>query len=215
MAQTAVTQVIKTLNQAYQKLGLRRASDSHFFSEWYEGLPTLNTLEQEALDIIRQRFRYHREEGQVTEGAVNMLVVSRLMELAGFYDPPFRLRSEVPVEIETTVENENLRGRIDFLVVQERFWRVIIESKETEFDVEVGIPQTLAYVMAAPSEQVPLFSMITNGNSFLFVKVDRQLGIYDFSETYSMLSRTNRLYDVLQILKAIAQIFLQDIQLSK
>jgi hypothetical protein len=80
---------------------------------------------------------------------------------------------------------------------------------------EVGIPQTLAYVIAAPSEQVPLFSMITNGNSFLFMKVDRQLRIYDFSETYSMLSRTNRLYDVLQILKAIAQIFLQDIQLSK
>ena len=160
------------------------------------------------LDLIRQRFRYHREEGQVTEGAVNAIIVSRLMELAGFYDPPFRLRSELPVEITTTVENENLRGRIDFLVVQERFWRVIIESKETEFDIEVGIPQTLAYAIASSAEASPLFGMVTNGNSFIFIKIDPQNKTYDFSETYSMLSRTNHLYDVLQILKAIATIFL-------
>ncbi len=208
MSQTAVTQVIKTLNHVHQKLGLQRASDSHFFTEWFEGLPQLTALEQETLDLIRQRFRYHREEGQVTEGAVNTIVVSRLMELAGFYDPPFRLRSELPVEIETTVENETLRRRIDFLVVQERFWRVIIESKETEFDIEVGIPQTLAYAIAASPESLPLFGMVTNGNNFIFIKVDRQRKLYDFSETYSMLSRTNHLYDVMQILKSLARIFL-------
>lgn len=208
MPQTAVTQVIKTLNHVHQKLGLRRATDSQFFTEWFEGLPQLTALEQETLDLIRQRFRYHREEGQVTEGSVNAIVVSRLMELAGFYDPPFRLRSELPIEITTTVENETLRGRIDFLVVQERFWRVIIESKETEFDIEVGIPQTLAYAIASSAEASPLFGMVTNGNSFIFIKIDPQNKTYDFSETYSMLSRTNHLYDVLQILKAIATIFL-------
>ncbi|MFN9651093.1 MAG: hypothetical protein ACK58Z_22055 [Pseudanabaena sp.] len=134
--------------------------------------------------------------------------MSRLMELAGFYDPPFRLRSELPIEITTTVENETLRGRIDFLVVQERFWRVIIESKETEFDIEVGIPPTLAYAISSSQESSPLFGMVTNGNNFIFIKIDPQHKLYDFSETYSMLSRTNHLYDVLQILKAIAIIFL-------
>ena len=208
MPQTAVTQVVKTLNHVHQKLGLQRATDSQFFTEWFERLPLLTVLEQETLDLIRQRFRYHREEGQVTEGAVNEIVVSRLMELAGFYDPPFRLRSELPVEIETTVENETLRGRIDFLVVQERLWRVIVESKETEFDIEVGIPQTLAYAIAAPPEASPLFGMVTNGNNFIFIKIDPQNKLYDFSETYSRLSRTNHLHDVLQILKAIANIFL-------
>jgi predicted type IV restriction endonuclease len=208
MVQTAVTQVIKTLNHVHQKFGLQRATDNQFFTEWFEGLPQLTTLEQETLDLIRQRFRYHREEGQVTEGAVNEIVVSRLMELAGFYDPPFRLRSELPIEITTTVETETLRGRIDFLVVQERFWCVIIESKETEFDIEVGIPQTLAYAIASSAEASPLFGMVTNGNSFIFIKIDPQNKTYDFSETYSMLSRTNHLYDVLQILKAIATIFL-------
>jgi predicted type IV restriction endonuclease len=207
MGQTAVTQVVKTLNDVHERFGLRRSPNDQFFMEWYTNLPSLNALEQETLDRIRQRFRYHREAGQVTEGAVNAIVVSRLLEMAGFYDPPFRLRSEVTVDIETVDQDETLRGRIDFLVIQGQFWRAVIESKETEFDVEVGIPQILAYMMANPNRDKPLFGMVTNGNSFIFLKV--RLGEnpeYDFSETYSLLSRTNRLYEVLQILKGIGQV---------
>jgi predicted type IV restriction endonuclease len=208
MAQTAVTQVVKTLSHVHQRFGLQRALSPQFFTEWHDNLPSLTASEQEILDRIRQRFRYHREEGQVTEGAVNAIVVSRLLEIAGFYDPPFRLHSEVSVEIETTVENEILRGRIDFLVVQDRFWRAVIESKETEFDIEVGIPQILSYMMASPLGQLPLFGMVTNGNTFIFLKLLKESQEYDFSETYSMLSRINHLYDVLQILKGIAHMTL-------
>jgi predicted type IV restriction endonuclease len=143
----------------------------------------------------------------VAEGAVNAIIVSCLLEMAGFYDPPFRLRSEVSVELETSVDNQTLRGRIDFLVIQERFWRAVIESKETEFDVEVGIPQTLAYMMANPAQSDPLFAMVTNGNSFIFLKVSRgEQCEYDFSETHTLLPRANRLCEVLQILKGIARI---------
>ncbi|NJM75359.1 MAG: type I restriction endonuclease subunit R [Acaryochloridaceae cyanobacterium RU_4_10] len=207
MVQTAVTQVVKTLNDVHQRFGLRRSHDDQFFTEWFANLPSLGEIERETLDRIRQRFRYHREAGQVTEGAVNAIVVSRLLEMAGFYDPPFRLRSEVSVDIETVDENETLRGRIDFLVIQEQFWRAVIESKETEFDVEVGIPQILAYMMANPIWDKPLYGLVTNGNSFIFLKVRQgESPEYDFSETYSLLSRTNRLYEVLQILKGIGQI---------
>jgi predicted type IV restriction endonuclease len=210
MVQTAVTQVVKTLNEVHERFGLRRSSNDQFFMEWYTNLPSLNALEQETLDRIRQRFRYHREAGQVTEGAVNAIVVSRLLEMAGFYDPPFRLRSEVTVDIETVDENETLRGRIDFLVIQAQFWRTVIESKETEFDVEVGIPQILAYMMANPIRDEPLFGMVTNGNSFIFLKVRQgESPEYDFSDTYSLLSRTNRLYEVLQILKGIGQVLIR------
>jgi predicted type IV restriction endonuclease len=210
MVQTAVTQVVKTLNDVHQRFGLRRSPDNQFFTEWYANLPALDELEQETLDRIRQRFRYHREAGQVTEGAVNSIVVSRLLEMAGFYDPPFRLRAEVSVEIETVDENEALRGRIDFLVIQDQFWRAVIESKETEFDVEVGIPQILAYMMANPIREKPLFGMVTNGNSFIFLKVRQgENPEYDFSDTYSPLSRANRLYEVLQILKGIGQVVIR------
>jgi hypothetical protein len=210
MVQTAVTPVVKSLNEVHERFGLRRSPNDQFFMEWYTNLPSLNALEQETLDLIRQRFRYHREAGQVTEGAVNAIVVSRLLEMSGFYDPPFRLRSEVTVDIETVDQDEMLRGRIDFLVIQGQFWRAVIESKETEFDVEVAIPQILAHMMANPNRGKPLFGMVTNGNSFIFLKV--KLGEnpeYDFSETYSLLSRTNWLYEVLQILKGIGQVVIR------
>jgi hypothetical protein len=122
----------------------------------------LDGLEQEMLDRIRQRFRYHREAGQVTEGAVNAIVVSRLLEMAGFYDPPFRLRSEVSVDIETVDQDETLRGRIDFLVIQGQFWRAVIESKETEFDVEVGIPQLLVQPSCTRLHQIEFQQLISD-----------------------------------------------------
>lgn len=151
MVQTAVTQVIKTLNDVHQRFGLRRSQNEQFFTEWYADLPSLDASERSTLDRVRQRFRYHREAGQV----------------AG---------------------------------------RTVLESKETEFDVEVGIPQTLAYMMANPALDAPLYGMVTNGNSFIFIKVKPgEIPEYDFSETYTLLSRSNRLYDVLQILKSIAQ----------
>lgn len=63
MVQTAVTQVVKTLNDVHQRFGLRRSPDEQFFTEWHTNLPSLDASEQATLDQIRQRFRYHREEG--------------------------------------------------------------------------------------------------------------------------------------------------------
>jgi Type I restriction enzyme R protein N terminus (HSDR_N) len=205
MVQTAVTKVIQTLGDVHDRLGLSRSPVADFFPEWQQDLPELTVANQEMLDRTRQRFRYHREAGQVTEGMVNAIVVSPLLEIAGFYDPPFRLRAEQSIEIETAQADRVLRGRIDFLVMQDGFWQVVIESKETTFDIEVGIPQLLTYMMAAPSQQSALFGMVTNGSSFVFVKLDRVQAQYDFSDVYTMLSRANPLYPVLQILKRVAQ----------
>ena len=205
MVQSAVTQVVRTLNDAHELFGLIRAEDASFFSEWQDNLPKLDDIERASLDRVRRRFRYHREAGQVTEGMVNAIVVSPLLELVGFYDPPYQLRSELTVEVQTQQEQRVLRGRIDFLVVQDRFWQVVVESKESTFDVEVGIPQLLAYMMAAPVEQTVLFGMVTNGNSFVFVKLRRgEVPAYDFSDVYSLLARQNQLYSVAAALRRIA-----------
>lgn len=206
MSPTAVTQVITTLKAAHDNLGLERSPDDDFFWEWRQDFPPLSDAENETLDLIRQRFRYHRDMGQVSEGVVNAIVVSRLLELAGFYDPPHYLRSEAPVTIERQHDGEILRGRLDFLVVDDRFWRLVVESKDTQFDVEVGIPQLLAYMMSseADSGEHPLFGLVTNGTSFLLVKLQRYpQPVYDFSDLFSLLSRENPLRRVLQFLKAI------------
>jgi hypothetical protein len=205
MVQVAVKQVVKTLSDVHGQFGLSRSPRDDFFPEW-TNRSDLQESDRFHLDQIRQRFRYQREMGQVAEGAVNAIVVSRLLELAGFYDPPFRMTSERSIEISTRSENMTLRGRIDFLVLQDQFWQAVVESKETEFDVEVGIPQILAYMMGAPAEQSIVFGMVTNGSNFIFIKLQRDVQQYDFSDSFSMLSRANCLYPVLQILKQIGQI---------
>ncbi len=224
MVQTAVTQVIRSLEDLEKNFGARRSTDRNFFTEWRTELPSLSDTDLPALDLLRDRFRYQRKMGPVAEGAVNAIVISPLLALAGFYDAPFQLRSEVSVSLNVTIETpddagesllETLRGRMDFLVLQNQFWQVVIESKETTFDIEMGIPQVLTYMMAAPSIQRTLFGMVSNGNHFMFVKLQRfpdreslpmpQIE-YSFSNTFSMLSDQNQLQDVLQILKRIGSI---------
>ena len=158
-----------------------------------------------ALDLIRDRFRYQRKAGSVAEGAVNAIVISPLLALAGFYDSPFHLRLEASVSVKTTIEVEDetgtlqpeiLRGRIDFLVLQDQFWQAVIESKETTFDIEMGVPEILIDMMDAPSTQKCVFGMVTNGNHFMFIKLQRSpKPEYSFSNAFSMLSDLNQLCD--------------------
>lgn len=88
MVQIAITKVITTLNEAEAKFNLRRTEDDRFFTEWFEGLLELTDSEKTSLDRVKDRYRYHRDDGLLAEGAVNLIVVSPLLELAGFYDPP-------------------------------------------------------------------------------------------------------------------------------
>ena len=100
--------------------------------------------------------------------------------------------------------------------MQDQFWQAVIGSKETTSDIEMGVPQILTYMMGAPSTQKWMFGMVTNGNHFMFIKLQRSpKPEYNFSNTFSLLSDLNQLYDVLQILKrigiiALQRVFLQD-----
>jgi hypothetical protein len=213
MPQTAVTEVVESLDDLERFFGARRSSDEDFFEEWQQGLLPLSQEDCRFLDQMRDRFRYQRKMGTVAEGAVNAIVISPLLSLVGFYDAPFRMRSEASISIATEVlvdpeaedsEVKVLRGRVDFLVLQDQFWQAVIESKETSFDIEMGIPQILTYMMGAPASQNVVFGMVSNGNHFVFVKLKRSpVPECEFSDVFSMIPRQNRLYYVFQVLKAI------------
>lgn len=140
---------------------------------------------------------------------VNVLMVSPLLELAGFYDLPLRMRSEVPVLRETQHRGDTLRGRIDFLVIHQRFGQAILESKDTTYDVSVALPQTLAYMAGAKAiatTELPVYGLATNGSQFNFLKVQRQgeHRVYALSEEFSLRSRPDPLGKVLLILRELA-----------
>jgi predicted HAD superfamily phosphohydrolase len=62
---------------------------------------------------------------------VTLVLVSPLLAIAGFYDPPFRVRAEESVKLVIQDSEEILQGRIDALVICDSFWVMIWESKKT------------------------------------------------------------------------------------
>lgn len=110
------------------------------------------------------------------------------------------------VEIAVEDRDEILKGRIDALVLQNRFWLVFLEAKRTTFSYLDAVPQTLAYMMSNPDLDHPVYGLVTNGDNFLFIKLVRQSqsARYALSSDFSAYARLqNELYDVLRVMKRI------------
>ncbi len=203
----AITEAITTLAEAERRFNLSRTEDEAFFSEWQTSLPELSMTEQTALDQLRRRYLYQRSEGQLLEGTVTLLLASPLLTIAGFYDPPFRVRAEESVQLTLNDGEEVLQGRIDVLVLLNQLWVVVLESKKTALSVWAVLPQTLAYLMANPQSEQPSFGMVTNGDDILFVKlVQRSQRNYALSRVFAPFTSNRELYSALQILKRIGQV---------
>ena len=200
VAATAVS--IKTLKEQF---GLAIAPDPDFFSEWRSPYPDLSELERTTLDRVKANFLTLQEEPPLLEDAVKMVVLAPLLDLAGFYQPPFRLQTETSIDITTEDNGLTIRGRIDILVLKNRLWFLTIESKRSDFSVTRAIPQALSYLLANPTP--PSFGLIANGNEFLFLKTapNNPAGnYYANSPLFSLLNPDNDLYAVLQVFKKLS-----------
>ncbi|MDZ8093848.1 MAG: type I restriction enzyme HsdR N-terminal domain-containing protein [Nostoc sp. DedQUE05] len=208
MTQTAaITEAITTLQDVENRFGFVRVENEQFFPEWYEELSEITEAEKASVDIVRRRYLYHRAGGDLLEGTVILLLVSPILALSGFYDPPFRIKAESSVELMLNDDEEILRGRIDVLVLQDRLWVMVLESKKTTLSVWSAVPQALAYMMANPNPSKPVFGMVTNGDDILFIKVmQTNTPQYDLSRVFAPFTSARELYAVLQILKRIGQL---------
>jgi hypothetical protein len=205
-----ITDTIKSLSDLQVRCNLRQADDDRFFSEWVEDLPNLNERERAGIERLKQRYDYHRFDGLLLEGTINLVVVSPLLELAGFLDPPFRLRSPYGISLELDDPEETIRGFIDVLVVQERLWILVVESKRTSIPVPAALPQLLAYMLANPQRERSTFGIATNGDEFVFLKLSQgEAPQYDMSRTFSLFPRRHELSEVLRILKRLGQAVLE------
>ncbi len=205
-----ITDTIKSLSDLQVRCNLRQADDDRFFSEWVEDLPNLNERERAGIERLKQRYDYHRFDGLLLEGTINLVVVSPLLELAGFLDPPFRLRSPYGISLELDDPEETIRGFIDVLVVQDRLWILVVESKRTSIPVPAALPQLLAYMLANPQRERSTFGIATNGDEFVFLKLSQgEAPQYDMSRTFSLFPRRHELSEVLRILKRLGQAVLE------
>jgi hypothetical protein len=201
----AVTDRIKTFKDLETSFKIEQSQDPEFFSELDENFQDLSQEEKTGVGKIKKRFDYHRRDGFLLEGTVNLLVVSPLLELAGFLDEPYQIRSPFGIEIEINDTIETLKGFIDTLVVNNNLWVLSLESKRSAIPVGIALPQLFAYMLAQPRQSNLAFGLATNGDEFIFLKLDfstEQL-IYDFSRTYSLLPTKHELGQVLKILKSL------------
>ena len=193
-----------TLNDLHDRFAITRITESTFFSEWCMDLPYLSEVEQMMLDRVQRNFLDQLAARSIIEETVKMVVVSPLLDLAGFYRAPYGIESEVPIQIVISSEDGILQGRIDTLIVQHKLWILAVESKRTQLSIHVALPQAIAYLLATPTPQATVFGLVTNGSEFLFIKFDRTTGLhYDLSNVFSLLNRGNDLYIVAQILKQL------------
>ena len=188
-----------TLRELKQNFGIQMSQDPAFFSEWLDGFATLSKEDRHLLDRVKANFLALMEDPPMLENTVKMVVLAPLLDLAGFYHKPFRIETETSVALEMKDEGTVIRGRIDVLVLKNRLWLLVIESKRSDFAVTRAIPQALAYMLSNSEMVKPTFGMITNGNEFLFLKTSQQE--YANSRLFSLVNPDNELYSVLQLLK--------------
>ena len=211
MQTLAVTEAVTTIVEAEQKFGLSRSELKDFFTEWYDELPEMNSSDRASLEVLWRRYIYHRSGGHLLESTVMLLLVSPLLTITGLYDPPFLLKAEESVLIKISDSEETLQGRIDVLVLLDRFWIIVLESKKTMLSVWSALPQTLAYLMASPNGggthpagNHPTFAMLTNGDDIVFVKLEGKQ--YGMSQVLSPLVKQGELEIAWRVLRKIAEI---------
>ena len=196
-----------TLSTLRQNFGLRLDTSDRFFDEWLNNASPLTEVELQGLERLTRNYTYLSQEDPPLEEIVKLVIISPLLDLAGFYQFPFLVKAEVSTNIEVADEVNAMavQGRIDILVIQDSFWILVIESKPARLDVTAGIPQALAYLLSAPNLQSSCYGMVTNGREVLFLKCDRHQNApqYTRSPTYRLLENITERVQVLQGLKQI------------
>jgi hypothetical protein len=205
-----------TLADLRQNFGLLPNTADHYFQDWLNHLPPLAPEEIMALDRLATNYEYLSESDSPLEEVIKLVVLSPLLDLAGFYrsrsvserESPFLPKTEVSTSLEIADDPDAspIQGKIDVLILQESFWVLIIESKPARIDVTAGIPQILTYLLSAPLNHIP-YGMIINGREVLFLKLDRSKSQPQYlkSMAYRLLDSPQERIQILQALKHIGQ----------
>ncbi len=110
-----------SLSDLKETFGLVRDRDDSFFQNWLSEMDELSAFERQMLDRLRGNYANIIETNPLEE-VVKLVVVAPLLNLSGFYQPPFSIRAEASVVLEAADQGTTFTGRIDVLVVKSWFW---------------------------------------------------------------------------------------------
>jgi hypothetical protein len=191
-----------SLEDVIQQFNLVRTKDPAFFPEWQEIVSEIDEQTRTVLTQIESDYEYLSQQA-IDEGSVKLVVLGRLLPLAGLYQPPFSLVTEKTVEIRAEDEGQVFRGVVDILAMHKKLWVLLIEAKRNTFSLEPALPQALAYMSAAPYPEYPTFGLVTNGQNFLFLKLQGK--VYGTSKEFAM-RNAGDLTEVLKVMRRLGAI---------
>ncbi|MBC6471421.1 MAG: restriction endonuclease subunit R [Hormoscilla sp. GM102CHS1] len=187
--------------------GIQLVEDDQFFREWQDNLPALTEIDKLLLDKVKAGYLNLINYPPMLEDVVKMAVLYPMLFLADFYLVPFFFQLEQSIDIASEDEGTIVKGRIDTLVLKDRFWVMAIESKKAAFSIEAGLAQILTYMLGNPHPEQPSYGTIATGGSFVFLKlVKGEPPQYATSKVFITRNPGNELYDVLRILQRLRQI---------
>jgi hypothetical protein len=108
------------LHDLKTRFNLQKSEAADFFVEWRDEHVLLSEAERVALDRLKRHYLYLLEY-PVMESIVKMVVLSPILDLAGFYEPPIRVEGEASIQVSAEDEGEIIQGSIDVLV-SSLFW---------------------------------------------------------------------------------------------
>ncbi|WP_369792164.1 MULTISPECIES: hypothetical protein [unclassified Tolypothrix] len=77
---------------------------------------------------------------------------------------------------------------------------LVIESKRASFSLLEAIPQAIAYMLANPDPEKPIFGCVTSGEDFQFIKLIQQdKSEYALSDKFTLSKRENELSKSVEI----------------
>lgn len=195
----------------YEAFDLQKAPED-FFPEWQHNTPLPTEEERQKLRRVQNNFSHLAAGAPFSEEATKMVVLSPLLDMADFFQPPLKIKTEEPIAISATDDDRVFTGKIDVLVVKQRLWILVIESKSTRFDVFLALPQTLTYMLShmlgTPDLDKPVYGLMLNGREFVFLKMAHQsTPVYAHSGALDI-AKEDELAQVLGALKNIKQVAL-------
>ena len=97
-----VVQARKATLGLLETFGLVANPSLRFFTEGISPQTQMTEPEIQALARVKLNFEHLLKEPPLLEEAVKMVVFSPLLDLAGFYQPPFRIKPEAEISVEAT-----------------------------------------------------------------------------------------------------------------
>jgi hypothetical protein len=86
------------LHDLKTRFNLKKAETTDFFVEWRDRSVVLTEADHGVLDRLKRNYLYLLEY-PVMESIVKMVVLSPILDLAGFYKPPIRVEGEASIQV--------------------------------------------------------------------------------------------------------------------